>query len=902
MTEMEIPLEIERWAIETPRGAALAAPKRTTLSYSALLDHINLASAAFREAGAHPGTVAVLALPNGPEFVTAALAISMRSACAPLDLSLTAEEYRRYLPRIRASALVCEEGADLPVVDAARELGMRLIRVRPSPSAPAGVFELAGTEGAGDRAGERQIDAGFVFHTSATTEAPKLVPRNHAASRVAARQDAAALELHAADRFLSLMPLCHGHGIGAIFTQLICGGSAFCAPRFDPRSFLASLEGFRPTWFSADPTLMRAILTLARQNLEVFRKTPLRFIRSAGAPPNPDTVRGLEELLGIPVLDGYGLTEVPSVARNTPSLRRPGSAGKSTGTGIGIMDPSGNLLLAESEGEVVLRGATVMPGYLDNPEVNRSVFHDGWFRTGDIGRLDRDGFLFIVGRTKEIINRGGKKIVPQEVDNALAQHPALADVATFAIAHRTLGEDVAAAVVMRPGGKATELGVRRTAAEHLAPYKIPRRVVFVDEIPRTASGKPKRNLLAEAFKDLALVRTMASTGPVEQTRPLTEVESKLVDIWRDVLGVEEIGVDDDFFYVGGDSITVAIMLAQTAERLGIGRDQIREGGFLDQPTIATLARIVLGKASATPSGGVSDASPHWVVVLRDEGSRIPFFCFSSSEVELYEFRHISQELGRDQPFIALCPPPAVQENRLLKMEDLARQSIAAIRAVREHGPYILGGYCKGVFPAFETARQLMAEGEEVALLVLFDARTPGYPKIARQWRSYARALLRSLSGGEDRITFREILTHIGHTCGIKTKRIAAKVTRAKVAAGAKDPREVTGWKSAARREYVPHAFDAPILNFLAEKRLVSTRVLSDPRFGWRELAKRSFEVRWLPTDHFSMFTKNNAPLLAAELAKAFEAAAAAVGARPEEVATAEYASTGVGNDRGAEAQ
>jgi non-ribosomal peptide synthetase component E (peptide arylation enzyme) len=193
MTETEIPLELERWAVETPRGAALAAPKRTTLTYSGLLNHLKFASAAFCEAGVRARTVAVLALPNGPEFVTAALAISMRSTCAPLDLSLTAEEYRRYLPRIRASALVCEEGANWPVVHAARELGMRVIRVRPSLGASAGVFELAGAEGAGDRGRERQIDAAFVFPTSAPTEVQKLVPRSHASVRVASRQDAAAL-------------------------------------------------------------------------------------------------------------------------------------------------------------------------------------------------------------------------------------------------------------------------------------------------------------------------------------------------------------------------------------------------------------------------------------------------------------------------------------------------------------------------------------------------------------------------------------------------------------------------------------------------------------------------------------------------------------------------------------
>jgi thioesterase domain-containing protein len=247
----------------------------------------------------------------------------------------------------------------------------------------------------------------------------------------------------------------------------------------------------------------------------------------------------------------------------------------------------------------------------------------------------------------------------------------------------------------------------------------------------------------------------------------------------------------------------------------------------------------------------------------------------------------------------------VQENRLLKIEDLARQSVASIRAVREHGPYIVGGYCKGVVLAFETARQLMAEGEEIALLVLFDARPPGYPKIARQWRSYVRQgfqLIRSLSGGEDRITFREILTHIGEARRLATRRIRAKVVRARASAGSKDPREVTGWRSAARREYIPRAFPAPILNFLAAKVHISTRVLSDPRLGWRDFANGGFEVRWLPTDHFSMFAKSNAPLLAGELAQAFETAAAAVRADPEKAATAEYATAEYATTGNSEAQ
>jgi oxalate---CoA ligase len=893
MAEIEIPLGLDKWAVETPLAAALAAPGRAALTYSGLLKHLKFAREAFCQAGVRPGTVAALALPNGPELVTAALAITMQSACTPFDLSLTGDESRLYLARIRAAALICEDSADSPVVDAARELGMRVIRIRSSASAPAGVFELAAAEGPADRVQGRHTGAAFLFHTSSTTDTPKLVPRSRTCVRVAASQDAEALQLRVTDRFLSLMPLCHGHGISAIFTQLVCGGSAFCPPHFEADGLLAWLEEFRPTWFSADPTLQRVILALAQRNPEAFRRIPLRFIRSAGAPPGPDVIQSLEECLGVPVLDGYGLTEIPSVTRNTPSRRKPGSVGTSTGTEVAIMDESGNLLPAGTEGEVVARGPTLMPGYLDNPDANLSAFHNGWFRTGDIGRIDRDGFLFIIGRRKEMINRGGKKIVPQEVDHALAKHPALAEAAAFAIPHRTLGEEVAAAAVLRPGAQVTELEVRRFAAEHLAPYKIPRRVVFVGAIPRTATGKPKRNALAKQFLDLAERRARTRTGSREQPRPFTEVESKLIGVWQDVLGLKGIDIHDDFFDLGGDSLSAAIMLAQAAEHLGIGRSRLSEADFLDQPSIATLAKIV---SDCAQDPDRYKPTPGRVVLLRTEGRRIPFFCFSTSDIEPYQLRHLSRELGSEQPFFAVCPPPALQQNCLLKMEELARQSAASIRAVREHGPYILGGYCQAGALAFETALQLMAEGEEVALLALFEARTPGYPKIARHSGGYTRhisRLLRFPALAEDRITMQDVLTHIREVFQIATRRIRAKAIRAAASVRPKDPKEETHWQAVVRREYVPRTFPAPIINFLAADVPVSTRILSDPRLGWQDFAERGFEVRWVPTDHLSIFAEDNAPLLAAELERSFESAGAALRIAPAGAALAACASAGV---------
>jgi acyl-CoA synthetase (AMP-forming)/AMP-acid ligase II len=270
--------------------------------------------------------------------------------------------------------------------------------------------------------------------------------------------------------------------------------------RFNPTTFLDWLDQFQPTWFTSSPPLNRSILRLARQHPEVFRRTPLRFIRTAGASPQPEVLTSLEECIGVPVLNGYGLTETGGVTRNTADARKDGSVGRTSGLEVGIMDRFGNLVANGEEGEIAVRGSSVTSGYLDDMEANLTSFCDGWFLTGDIGRLDSENFLFITGRLKEMIDRGGEKILPQGVEDVLAEHPAVADAAVFAVAHPTLGEDIAAAVVLREGASATALELRRFAATKLAAFKVPRRIEFLDRIPRTSTGKVQRSLLVERFR------------------------------------------------------------------------------------------------------------------------------------------------------------------------------------------------------------------------------------------------------------------------------------------------------------------------------------------------------------------------------------------------------------------
>ncbi len=339
--------------------------------------------------------------------------------------------------------------------------------------------------------------------TSATTGTPKLVPHTWANLRAMATREIDALQLSATDRLLSLMPLFHMHGLAAVLAQLFCGGAIISTPGFNPATFLDWLDRFQPTWFTSNPPLNRAILALAHRHPEVFRRASLRFIRTTGAAPQPEVIKSLEESVGVPVLTGYGLTEAGGVTRDAANARKPGSVGRSSGLDVAIMDPFGNLIGDGRAGEIVVRGASVTSGYVDDPEANQSAFRDGWFHTGDVGSLDSEKFLFITGRLKEMIDRGGEKIIPQGVEDVLAAHPAVAEAAVFAVAHPTLGEDVVAAVVLHDGAALTALELRRFAATRLAPFKVPRRIEFLDRIPRTSTGKPQRSLLAEQFRNRA---------------------------------------------------------------------------------------------------------------------------------------------------------------------------------------------------------------------------------------------------------------------------------------------------------------------------------------------------------------------------------------------------------------
>jgi acyl-CoA synthetase (AMP-forming)/AMP-acid ligase II len=482
---------------------ALAAPSAPPMTFGRLRAQIEETARALAGFGASRDDRVAIVLPNGAEMAAAFLSVASSAASAPLNPAYKAHEFDFYLTDLRAKILIVEQGSASPAIAVAKKLGAKIVTLVPAPGLGAGSFRLEGDASAPAPPIREAApdDVALVLHTSGTTSRPKIVPLSQKNLCASAFNIAGTLRLAPQDRCLSIMPLFHIHGlIATVLASLAAGGSAFCAPGFHALRFFAWIAEARPTWYSAVPTMHQAILTRAGHNEAAIRANPLRFIRSSSASLPRQVLAELEAAFNAPVIESYGMTEAcHQMASNLlpPGARKPGKVGVAAGPEVAIMDEAGALLPAHKTGEVVIRGDNVTAGYENNTKANAEGFAHGWFHTGDQGVLDEDGYLTITGRLKEIINRGGEKISPAEVDDVLMDHPAVAQALAFAMPHDKLGEEVAAAIVLREGAAATEREIRDFVAARLADFKAPRKVVFLAEIPKGATGKLQRIGLAE---------------------------------------------------------------------------------------------------------------------------------------------------------------------------------------------------------------------------------------------------------------------------------------------------------------------------------------------------------------------------------------------------------------------
>ncbi len=828
-----------------PGAPAIVAPGCGSLTYHALSQQVDSVIEALRRMAIGRHDRVAVVLPNGPEMAVAFVAVAAGAACAPLNPAYTASEFDFYLADLRAVALIVPEGVASPARSVAARRGMRILELRPYLQVGAGAFTLKGDRIAtpADGGFPQQDDIALLLHTSGTTSRPKLVPLTQQNICASAYHIARTLTLTEHDRCLNVMPLFHIHGlIAGLLASLLSGGVVVCPAGCVPTDLASWIKEFQPTWYTAVPTIHQTVLAMARQGLISTSDSLLRLIRSSSAPLPFQLMAELEGVFSVPVIEAYGMTEgAHQIASNPlpPATRKPGTVGIATGSEIAIVGEGGEFLARGNTGEIVIRGPNVIGGYENNPVINGVAFRNGWFRTGDQGFLDEDGYLTITGRLKEIINRGGEKVSPREVDDVLMDHPAVLQAVTFAIPHPTLGEDVAAAVVLRDGSDTTEREIRNYAVARLVPFKVPRRVMILDELPRGPTGKLQRIGLAEKL-------SLAQGDSGAFVAPRDETEGVLARMWQEILRLDTpIGARDDFFDIGGNSLQAARLFADIEITF---HAKLPLSILWESATLESLATAIRQHPTSPPTSSL--------VVLHPEGTSPPLFWVHEAGGEIYTMRNLSNHLGPDQPLYGFqargIDGKQVPHSRI---EDMAAYYIQLMRSVQAEGPYFLGGHSLGGVVAYEMAQQLSAHGQDARLLALIDTPAPRRSLWKKLRYHFGYALKRGPRIG---------IAYIVDQAALAGRRVHWKLRERMMRKGSRAslsprPSETLATAfSVARNRYVERAYGGAVALFV-------TAGAHAPDLDWGRLITGKLEIHAIPGGHGESLSEPNVQVVAAKL-------------------------------------
>ena len=482
-------------------NVALTSETNSKLLYGELKLFVNKISRQLAGNGITNKDRAAIILPNGPYMASSFLAISSYMSAAPLNPAYKTNEYEFYLKDLSPKIVIVEPNSKNNVIEVAKKLKIPVCEIKIQKDSPSGLFDLF--EKSSEYSLPEENDEALVLHTSGTTSRPKIVPLTNKNIFSSAVNISKSLELSEIDHCLNIMPLFHIHGLIAILATSMKVGASVCASNgFNAIKFLELAKSEKITWYSGVPTMHQAILLRTEKNLELAKDLKLRFLRSSSASLPPAVFKKLNSIFKCPVIEAYGMTEATHQMTSNPlppKIQKPGFVGIPAGPDVCIMDNNDKILNQGEVGEVCIKGNNVTLGYDNSPEANKKSFSNGWFRTGDQGYFDQDGYLKISGRLKEIINKGGEKISPLEVDNILMDHPLIEQAVCFGYQDKILGEEIAAAIIVKQGQNFSEIELKNYAEEKLAKFKIPKKIFFVNEIPKGATGKLQRNVLAKNF-------------------------------------------------------------------------------------------------------------------------------------------------------------------------------------------------------------------------------------------------------------------------------------------------------------------------------------------------------------------------------------------------------------------
>lgn len=819
-----------------PEKTAILGTTRSSLTYKGLRDQIDYIHSILTNEGIKPNDPVTVVLPNGPEMAVTFLGVASAATCAPLNPNYKTREYTFFLQDLKPKALIIQANTQNPVIEVAETLGIKILLINPSETI-AGKFIFESIE-------EKSVqtpktyptvnDKALILHTSGTTSRPKMVPLTHRNLCTSARNISETLNLTPDDICLNVMPLFHIHGlIGALLSTIYTGATIICTPNFQTTEFYGWLQNLKPTWYSAVPTIHQTVLDRSKTNQSIAENSSLRFIRSSSSALPPQVMQGLEDTFGVPVIESYGMTEAShQMASNRlpPGKRKGKSVGLPSGPEMAIMDQHGNLLPQGEHGEIVIKGLNVTKGYLNNLEANMNSFTDGWFRTGDEGYFDEEGYLFLTDRIKEIINRGGEKISPREIDEVIMDYPGVKQVVTFAVPDPRLGEEIGVAIVKEENSALTDWDIQKHVSRKLIDFKVPRHILFLEEIPKGATGKLQRIGLADrlAVKPLDEYKDLEST---EYKAPSTELEGQLVEIWSDALQVN-LGIGDNYFQLGGDSLKAEEIITRISKLLDI--KQLPLVVFLQAPTIEEMAKLLTEETT----GGAPT-----LICIQPNGSKTPIYLIHACAGEVLFFADLARNLGEEHPIYAFRTPGL--EDGIISyssVEDLAEKYTNLLLKSQSESNYVIGGAGIGGLIGLEMSHLLEKHGKTVSPLIFFDTIPPfqgvRVPQkgLAQKIRHYmGRINLHRENGHLTRMIIETI--QLLYRNNFRQNEPAVKIHIHNEGIAAK---------------YFVEEYDGDILLFMSEKRMAYPK---DPHFRidkWKDLLRGSVETYIIPGEHLNI--------------------------------------------------
>lgn len=576
---------IAKHAQRGPRTVAILSSGRNSLTYRCLANQIQNIANSLRNHGVSRDDRVMILMPHSPELAILTLSIMSCAVVVPLNPDAKPSELIHIIEKLKPSMLVMEAQSNHSMRGIAVAKSIPIAEVELSNKEDFSKFGLSFNEVprksvAMELSGPN--DLAIMLQTSGTTSYPKIVPLTHKNLMESANNIKLTLGLKPQDKVLHFLPMFHIGGIvDVLMAPLLSGGEVICNSGFSVQNFYRDLAFFKPTWIQAVPVMLKAILDEKHVYQEIIDNSSLNFVRSVSAPLPSDLMKNFGRELGVPIIEIYGMTETSGVITSNPlppSIRRVGSVGiPAPNMCVKILDEFNNQSTVNQIGSVVVKGPSLLKGYLFDEDENARVIKSHGFYTGDLGYLDEDGYLYLTGRVKDIINRGGEKVTPQEVDRVLLEHPSILDAAVFPIPHPSLGEDVGAVVVLREGVNIPTEDILSWLRERLAYFKIPQKIFVIDEIPRK-NGKLQRSYLSDLYGKL----NTANTSRSEYIAPNTPVAKVLERIWSRVLKINDIGMDDDFFLLGGDSLRAASLINELQEEYG---DAIYVSSIFEAPTL-----------------------------------------------------------------------------------------------------------------------------------------------------------------------------------------------------------------------------------------------------------------------------------------------------------------------------